>query len=306
MISSRLVGIRRRLQVYLRKGLWGLKAVGPRPVIGGLTRLVELRVRQPHTSELKLVDGTRLGFKYPSQLVPALVVFGDYIDPEYPLLRKIAKSDWTVVDVGAAIGQFTIFAARLPVKSVHAYEPSGSNVETLEKNIELNAVSASVQVHRAALTKDSIGTTEFLTNSNPFMSQLSAGASDVISETVVTSTLSNEARNLGIDNIDCLKVNVAGFEPDVLAGAFDLFSEKRVSCIIVLVSTAISGVLESIKRYGYEFYFYHPKDEVLHRLVDLGPESLTSPPWPARHVIGLSNEFTSTIQARGIDVTPSP
>ena len=38
-------------------------------------------------------SGATLAFAHPSQLVPALVVFGDLIDPEYPFLAAVAKPE---------------------------------------------------------------------------------------------------------------------------------------------------------------------------------------------------------------------
>jgi FkbM family methyltransferase len=114
-------------------------------------------------------------FNYPKQLVTALVVFGDLIDPEYAFLREVGRPDWIFLDVGAAIGQFTVFAAGCVGGWVHAFEPSPENLATLKANIRANGIADRVSVHAVALS-DQAGEAEFTTEANPFMSHLDAGS----------------------------------------------------------------------------------------------------------------------------------
>src|SRR5205814_8363177 len=44
--------------------------------------------------------------------------------------------------------------------------------------------------------------------------------------------LDTEAARLGLDHIDLLKIDAEGAEPEILAGAVDLLSERRVSNLI--------------------------------------------------------------------------
>src|SRR3970040_2142325 len=91
---------------------WGARAVGWLATIIGSFCLARLKLVRPARAEVRLRQtGATMTFNYPKQLVPALVVFGDLIDPEYAFLREVARPDWIFLDVGAAIGQFTVFAA---------------------------------------------------------------------------------------------------------------------------------------------------------------------------------------------------
>ncbi len=96
---------------------WGIRVVGVVPTVVGVGRLIAARLRAGPLVVIRLKSGSELQMSYPRQLVPALVVFGDYIDPEFDFLRRVARSDWIVVDVGAAIGQFSVFAARLAIST---------------------------------------------------------------------------------------------------------------------------------------------------------------------------------------------
>ncbi|MCI0393832.1 MAG: FkbM family methyltransferase [Chloroflexi bacterium] len=52
------------------------------------------------------------------------------------------RPDWTVVDIGAGLGDFTVYAAKqCPQGTVHAYEPLASSFALLEHNLALNGVT---------------------------------------------------------------------------------------------------------------------------------------------------------------------
>src|SRR5262245_24553105 len=94
----------RRLKVFVAASVaklrWGTRTVGwMYTVLGGL-RLFWLWFTRPRTVEVRLrSSGAILGFAYPTQLVPALVVFGDLIDPEYAFLAAVVRPDWIFLDV---------------------------------------------------------------------------------------------------------------------------------------------------------------------------------------------------------------
>lgn len=246
----------RVIGVYLAKLRWGMRVVGARATVVGLARLAVLRVRRPRRYTVALRSGGRLSFDYPAQLVPMLVVFGDLIDPEYAFLREIAKPDWTVVDAGAAVGQFTVFAAGLPVRVVHAYEPSSANVHSLEANIAQNAATERVVVHRTALS-DSDGTASFPVAANSYLGRLDSTAVEG-HDLVQVRTLAGELETLGISRLTVLKANVAGFEPSVFAGAQEPLSRGDVDILVMLIGEQSLPWYARLESYGYRLFFYQP------------------------------------------------
>jgi FkbM family methyltransferase len=219
-----------------------------------------------------------------------LVLFGDVIDPELVLVQRALPPGGVAVDAGAAIGQFTVVAGRVPGVVIHAFEPSSANVDSLLRNVDLNGLRDRVIVHQAALAADD-GSAVFRTTANTFLSALEIQSYRTLdardSEVVPVRRLDDEADRLGLVHLDVLKVNVAGFEGDVLEGAMGLFRHGRVGMLIVLIGTAVMPALKQIAHEGYLFFFYDPFASVLHEVSTLDVASLNSPPTPARHVIAL-------------------
>ena len=117
------------------------------------------------------------------------------IDPEFEFLRQVHRPDWIVADVGAAIGQFTLFAAALPVSIVHSFEPSGANVATLRRNIARNGAASKVNIHQLALS-DTDGESAFSTTAQTWVSHLSEEL-HVDDEIVPVRTLTGELKATG-------------------------------------------------------------------------------------------------------------
>ncbi|WP_214409856.1 FkbM family methyltransferase [Sphaerisporangium fuscum] len=267
---------------------WGVGAVGLPRALGGLARYGALRLRGPRTAEVTLRrSGVRLRYRHPSQTVPLLVVFGDVIDPEYDFLARVLRPGWTVVDVGAAIGQFTIFCARTAEVRAHAFEPSGGNVAALTRNAELNGVADRVSVHAMALS-DHAGEAVFATADVTYVSGLSGPVAGQGGERVRVETLPGVCRELGLGHIDVLKVNVAGHEPAVLAGAEPYLAGGGADVLILLIGLDSLPWYAKLHEMGYRFFFYEPRSGLLHEVGRFDEHGfLGSRPSPARHVIAI-------------------
>ncbi len=287
-----------RLSAARDKALWGARAVGPVRSARGFATLAGLRLRRPPVSTVALRSGYALGFRYPSQLPTMLVAFGDLVDPEYAFLREVAAPGWRVVDVGAAIGQFTVFAARLPGARVHAFEPSRSNVATLEANLALNDVATSVTVHRVALGERD-GTGVFETAGHTWVSGLSTGSSG---DPVPVRTLAGQLDELGLDHVDLLKVNVAGYEPEVLEGALPSLRAGRVDVLVLLLGLRSLPYYALLAEAGYRLFFYEPRTRRLHEVTRTDESLLDCRPSPARHLIAVRAEAMRDGLAGHLDV----
>lgn len=68
-------------------------------------------------------DGLSITFKYPYQFMATLVIFQELVEPEYEFLRYILKKDSVFFDIGAGVGTYLTFVAKLTNGPIHAFEP---------------------------------------------------------------------------------------------------------------------------------------------------------------------------------------
>lgn len=64
-----------------------------------------------------------------------------FIDELYERYGFAIEPGWSVVDIGAAIGEFTVLAAKVPDTTVIACEPFPGSVELLRANVTLNLLA---------------------------------------------------------------------------------------------------------------------------------------------------------------------
>ncbi|MDB5562682.1 MAG: FkbM family methyltransferase [Hyphomicrobiales bacterium] len=274
-----------RLKSGLDKLRWGVRVVGAKATIRGTARMIAISLRRPKRSEIRLRSGPVLEFDYPRQFPPTLMMFGDLIDPEFAFLREVARAGWVMADIGAAIGQFTLFAATLPGATIHAFEPSSLNIATLRQNLVRNSATTAVTLHQIALS-NSEGEAIFETTERTWMSRLGGANSE--GEVVAVRTLTGEFERLGLEHVAVLKINVAGFEPTVLAGGEAYLAKGKADILILLLGLESLPWYGRLASLGYRFFYYHPEERTLYEVTAFDQQAvLDHRPWPARHIIGI-------------------
>ena len=135
--------------------------------------------------------------------------------------RLLQKGD-VVIDIGANIGYYTRIASKSVGSTgrVFAFEPSPNALSVLKLNTK---DLANVQVFPVALS-DTEGEARFYVRKNGGTSSLAADSSAQEVKVKMT-TLDNLA--LQVEKVDLIKIDVEGFEPDVLRGARTLIQDFR-------------------------------------------------------------------------------
>lgn len=140
------------------------------------------------------------------------------------LTQEIRPGD-TIVDVGAYIGIFTIILARKTgvTGKVLAFEPHPKSAALFKKNIELNGVSRQVEFFDIAIGQDS----------KPLLLVDKDSISRIISTAATSCTDCLSVKSSSLDEIlqnrkiDIIKIDVEGYEANVLYGARNLLSKKE-------------------------------------------------------------------------------
>lgn len=162
---------------------------------------------------------------------------GLYERAEMAVLRHVLRSGDVVVDVGANIGYFTASAARwiAPGGRVVALEPSrhcldalASIVEHVGVPVDVHAVAAGAQDGTAVLALPDGGTQAGLAT-------LRAGGHGT-GEVVTVQRLEHVLAALGLDRVAMIKIDVEGFEREVLVGLGSFLVDGGARSVLVEVS----------------------------------------------------------------------
>jgi FkbM family methyltransferase len=188
---------------------------------------------------------------------PIIAHTGTWEKEEGTLLRSLARPGIRFLDIGANVGYFTLLMAQeQPSAQIVAVEPHPMTVQLLRMNLWEAGVVA--EVHPAALTAGDLSVV------------LETPASNLGDTRSVVPTLGQRAsmiaggvtgdRLLGDRVFDLIKLDVQGFEPDVLKGLQGVIARSPGLVVVsefwpgVLRSTGLNPVrvLESYERMGFD------------------------------------------------------
>lgn len=181
-------------------------------------------------------------------------------------LMRQGISPKTVINVGANVGQFAIACQKIfPGATVHSFEPMPECVVKLKQNV---AKLAGVRVYPIALGEQS-GEVVFHVNSHSHSSSILAlgdrhrrafpHAREMRTIKVPLSTLDFEMNSIPLEGPVLLKLDVQGYEPQVLEGATEML--KRVDYVLLEASfrplyvgeKTFMEIARAMEERGFEF-----------------------------------------------------
>lgn len=186
-------------------------------------------VRRPWT--VRLVSQTRL-VCYPHNASGSGVIYCGMIEwRDVHFVKDFLHSGDAFVDIGANIGVYSLIAASTLGVRVCALEPSKESYDRLLENLELNAVTGVITRRIAAGRIDDMGR---LTMGHDTTNHLlwDDSSEDPGAETVEIRAMDSLLPELGISNPALIKIDVEGWELEVLAGLIDTISAYAPSLIV--------------------------------------------------------------------------
>ncbi len=163
----------------------------------------------------KLRDGTRFGIRTGTNDFG--IINEVYIVKEYHKLLKFIKKDSVIIDIGAQIGAFSVFASNIASRGkVLSFEPFEENYEMLRQNVELNMMEN--------VTCFKLGVAGKSGNRKLIISKENTGGHSFYETVgkqvdVKTTTLKEIFENNKIKNCDFLKMDCEGAEYEILFNA---------------------------------------------------------------------------------------
>ncbi len=155
-------------------------------------------------------------------------------------------------DVGANTGITTVWLAKHSRK-VYAFEPEMSNCNTLKCNLLINQIN-NVKLENTAISNfNGYGTLHILEGYGHHSLGNPKTTSEVAQKKVKIQTIDSYCYKNKIDSIDILKVDVEGFEAEVLKGAKKMIKGKKIKFIVFEISDKILLELNKDKMTIFNF-----------------------------------------------------
>lgn len=167
---------------------------------------------------VELRDGTTIRLSgHPHDVISVFVIF---VREDY---GRVAPGS-VVVDLGANLGIFALYAARQGAALVYAYEPGEEAYATLLDNVAANGLAGRVLPRRAAVVGEPGAPVRFPTRSSMYNRVLADGEAAEGWAWVETAGLAAIGAEAG--RVDLLKVDVEGAEYELLLGAGEDFYSR--------------------------------------------------------------------------------
>ncbi len=202
------------------------------------------------------------------------IYFGSYERKEMLMVSKISKPNWVALDIGANIGYYTVFLEKkINCARVHAFEPSPREYQLLKENVEKNNCK-NIITHNIALGDQESTIKLYTSSENIGKNSINYFDSSDQSVTVYMKVLNEFISQLGITQIDFIKIDVEGAEPMVLKGAAETL--KKFKPVILYESWALTqapyGSFECettriLENYGYRIFDFDERG----RLINIEP-----------------------------------
>ena len=143
-------------------------------------------------------------------------------------LLHFLREDDVFVDIGANIGSYTVLASGHIGATTYAFEPAPSTYKHLINNIAINQISGRVKAYNLALGSQQ-GSVNFTSSLDTVNHIANIGETDTIQVTVekLDDILENQKQP------SLLKIDVEGFETEVLRGASRTLNQQCLKAIII-------------------------------------------------------------------------
>jgi FkbM family methyltransferase len=222
---------------------------------------------------IPFVENTRL-VAHPGETgITGNIYYGlaEYEDMAFTL--HLLRSGDQFTDVGANAGTYTILASGVAGAFTDAFEPIPATAARLRYNVIMNKLGNLVRVHQVGVGSCS-GPLRFAVTEDT-VNHVASG--DESADEFPVETLD---RMLLGKRPTLIKIDVEGFEPEVLAGAKEVLLSESLLALIVEINSSyeryrfsVDDVIGPLSVAGFKPHAYEPKSRVLAELSGPNPSA---------------------------------
>ncbi|MEO6231207.1 MAG: FkbM family methyltransferase [Ferruginibacter sp.] len=154
---------------------------------------------------------------------------------EFNLIKSIGKQGGIAMDIGANMGYYSIWMSGY-YDMVHSFEPNNENHQRLTANISTN------DIRNIIPNKSGIGSytgNAYFTKNKDAENHLVVTDNGEEKEMITLDTVDNYCKANNVNHIDYLKIDVEGFEYDVLLGAEKMLREKKINILQLEINRSL-------------------------------------------------------------------
>ena len=184
-------------------------------------------------------------------------------------LLHLLKQDELFVDVGANVGSYTILAATVKKARCLSVEPFQDTVKWLKQNIAINQIQDQVKLLEVVIG-ESEGHVAFSTNQDT-MNHVVKNDTSTPTINLPMITLDQALSDSILPPPTLIKIDVEGYEPNVIAGASKTLAESSLLGVIMEVNMvgsekqkqSASTMHQTMLNHSFKAYTYNPKERTL-------------------------------------------
>ncbi len=188
-------------------------------------------------------------------------------EPETVQWIETMSSDDVLIDVGANIGMYTIWAAKTRGMKVFSFEPEAHSYAILNRNIFINGLQDQVRAFCAAVSDKPGLDVLYLSNqgygagfsSHQLHDKVDADlkpADLTIAQGIIAVTLDGAVAAGSIPQPTHLKVDVDGIEHKVVEGCRGILADRRLRSALIEINTDLPlhlDIVDTMKGFGFTY-----------------------------------------------------
>jgi FkbM family methyltransferase len=215
-------------------------------------RLISWQVQSRLQPEVVVpwIEGTRLAARRGMTGATGNIYCGLHEFQDMAFLLHFLRPGDVFADIGANIGSYTVLASGVRRARTIAFEPDPVTFAALSRNVGLNSLADLVKCRNCALGSK-IGQIEFTVGLDT--TNRVAAETDNRTQTVRLDTLDHALQG---EALNLLKVDVEGFECEVVRGAASTLSTPELKAVIT--EDRSSFVTASLQETGFIECYYDP------------------------------------------------